>query len=78
MKGRFPANLLVSDDVLNDGIIHKSGTIEPHHKFKNERITYGKYNKPRADGPIATYGDSGSYSRFFSLDAWYDEMFGTD
>ena len=24
-KGRFPANLLVSDDVLNDGKITKSG-----------------------------------------------------
>ena len=38
VKGRFPANLLVSDDCLNDG-----------------------------------KGDSGSYSRYFDLDAWWNK-----
>jgi site-specific DNA-methyltransferase (adenine-specific) len=39
-QGRFPANLLVSDDVLNDGRVTKST------------------------------GGTGSYSRYFDLDAW--------
>lgn len=73
-KGRFPANLLVSDDVLNDGSIKKSGfrtqisqeamdnTAEGYHR-KNSSMYV---NKER----IIQYNDSGSYSRYFSLDAW--------
>jgi len=41
-EGRFPANLLCSDDVLNDG--------------------------------FGGYGDSGSFSRYFSLDAWWNNQ----
>ena len=66
-KGRFPANLLVSDDVLNDGLFRK-GSPGTRKARANTRNTYGEY------GPVGelTYGynDSGSYSRYFSLDAW--------
>lgn len=44
LQGRFPANLLCSDDVLNDG------------------KEYGLH-----------YNDSGSFSRYFSLDKWWEE-----
>ena len=44
--GRFPANLLVSDDALHNGIISRS--------------KYGDVER-----------DTGSYSRFFDLDAWF-------
>jgi len=75
-KGRFPANLLVSDNVLDTGKIHKSGKIEPHHIVKEDsegysvQDVYGKYKQLSADKHI-TYGDSGGFSRFFSLDAWW-------
>lgn len=63
--GRFPANLLVSDDVLNDGTDRKTGSVRAY--TANSKGGYGGY------APIRTTehtGDSGSYSRFFSLDAW--------
>ena len=75
-KGRFPANLLVSDDVLDTGKIHKSGKIEPHHIIKKDengysvQEVYGKYTQLTAEHHIS-YGDSGGFSRFFSLDAWW-------
>lgn len=61
-KGRFPANLLVSDDVLNDGVERKSGggnKAAKHHNWTN---------KPQT--PNFTGNDSGSYSRYFDLDKW--------
>lgn len=63
-KGRFPANLLVSDDVLNDGVERKSG------KPQGVRNTDGGYGGAYGTIPVTGFGDSGSYSRFFSLDAW--------
>ena len=75
-SGRFPANLLVQDDVLNNGIISKSGTL-----LKKHTITKGqtgsftpddwteKEQHPSKDYP----SDEGSLSRYFSLDAWYSK-----
>jgi len=70
-KGRFPANLLVSDDVLNDGIVSKSSDAIRHNnqsEFSGKGI-YGKYNSKDTKG----YNDSGSFSRYFDLDAWAKE-----
>jgi len=63
-NGRFPANLLVSDDVLDDGIEHKSQGAFSFDGSKFETDKTPTYNCP---------GDSGSYSRFFSLDAWAEK-----
>jgi len=74
-KGRFPANLLVSDDALNDGELTKTGTIDPHHVIKGDgeghqaNKVYGKYGLMPSENHV-TYGDEGSKSRFFDLDAW--------
>ena len=66
-KGRFPANLLVSDDVLNDGMEQKSGIKDTTKAYNNSSdIAYS----PRGDAPSTCFADSGSYSRFFDLDAW--------
>ena len=73
-KGRFPANLIVSDDSLNDGKIRKVGTIEPHHEYHETNKIYGKFPIISAD-KHTSYGDSGSYSRYFSLDKWYEAQF---
>lgn len=70
-KGRFPANILVSDDVLNDGSVHKSGRFEDHHVLdSNDRLTYGQF---KGSNNRVSYGDEGSYSRYFSLDSWAEK-----
>lgn len=70
-KGRFPANLLVSDDALDDGETTKSGLLESHHKITSPktRDIYGEYNDQLPE-EHTTYGDEGSKSRYFDLDAW--------
>ena len=69
-RGRFPANLLVSDDALNDGKSHEvSGTahLRKLHNNKPETgIIYGKYNSVNSILP----SDEGSFSRYFDLDQW--------
>lgn len=66
--GRFPANLLVSDDVLNDGKTHKSGDLKPEYNFGSKTVgIYGEYTRKEENHK----GDSGSFSRYFDLDAWF-------
>lgn len=76
--GRFPANLLVCDDALNDGDIHY-GT--------NEIVMRTTMTKSGIDTALgqgsgwnahknkfvvnASYDDTGSNSRYFDLDAWF-------
>ena len=69
-RGRFPANLLVSDDVLNDGKITKSenATFEPEDDPR-QSLGYGFTPKHRE----YFYNDMGSFSRYFSLDNWWQE-----
>lgn len=75
IKGRFPANLLVSDGALDTGETTKSGKFEPHHKIAKDenghsvKNVYGKYRHLPADQQVF-YGDEGSPFRFFDLDAW--------
>ena len=66
-NGRFPANLLVSDDVLNDGKNHKG----------NGDVGWSKLAPCISGFGMKTLGeetsspnDEGGYSRFYSLDAW--------
>jgi DNA modification methylase len=72
-NGRFPANLLVSDDALNNGIINH-GTNKPTARtagagaLGQNKGWNSHNNKPTVH---VTVNDSGSYSRFFDLDAWF-------
>ncbi len=61
-QGRFPANLLVSDDVLNDGRI--SNNYRPNFIGK---IT-GSQNFAGRRGVCNEQNDTGSFSRYFDLD----------
>ncbi len=74
-KGRFPANLLVSDDVLNDGVERKTGLRESGQKKSFSTISDHKWGfRGTKEGfkiPYTSDGDSGSYSRYFDLDKWY-------
>jgi DNA methylase len=70
-SGRFPANLLVSDDVLNDGRVTR-GTANTRHNNPSPNTSMSGANI----GHIS-YGhaDEGSYSRYFDLDAWWAKTF---
>jgi len=95
-KGRFPANLLVSDDVLNDGSKQSQG-----HWSKTKTTGYGKFGGGKSEysgvgrkepyiykghrykvkgfikdhklQALSNYDDCGSFSRYFSIDAWWNE-----
>ncbi|HXG51124.1 MAG TPA: site-specific DNA-methyltransferase [candidate division Zixibacteria bacterium] len=74
IKGRFPANLLVSDDVLNDGRITKSSAFKSA-TTKGRRNVYKQGEGGFADYTGGGYSDSGSYSRYFDLDKWWARTF---
>ena len=75
-KGRFPANLLCSDDVLNDGSVSKS-----REKYPNENLLpmdyygglkkeYPTNTKQEKDG----FTDKGTNSRYYDIDKWFDYL----
>lgn len=71
LGGRFPANLLVSDNVLDNGIItgnrgicYNSEWIESNNN-SSVKLGGGQHN--------CNPNDVGGFSRYFSLDAWWDK-----
>ncbi|RJR51786.1 MAG: hypothetical protein C4576_03295 [Desulfobacteraceae bacterium] len=68
-KGRFPANLLVSDEVLDDGWERRRSKprLKDHAGFRTKYVG-GETKSPDLRSFVS--GDSGGFSRFFSLDAW--------
>ncbi len=77
--GRFPANLLVSDDVLNDGNDSKIGLFKPRSNSRtaiqfNPNNGWHEHNMNPNDATAPdNYGDGGSFSRYFDLDKWWEE-----
>jgi hypothetical protein len=78
--GRYPANLLVCDDMLNDGKIYEFGKGLPHHK-RNKTLgvyqgnAYGKYNNVNPQLNYENYyGDKGTNSRYYDIDKWFDNI----
>lgn len=73
-KGRFPANLLVSDNVLDNGKKQSIG-----HNPNIKVIGYGSFGggtSKRVDWKEDTYiKDEGDFSRYFSLDEWWHVNF---
>jgi hypothetical protein len=71
-QGRFPANLLVSDDMLNDGVITKS---EGRKIYENEDININ--NNVYNDGwkrQKSDIKDKGTNSRYYDIDKWFDNL----
>jgi site-specific DNA-methyltransferase (adenine-specific) len=66
-EGRFPANLLISDDVLDDGKNHKGNHKVGWPKLAPCKSGFGM--KPLGE-KTSSPNDEGGYSRFYSLDAW--------
>jgi hypothetical protein len=67
--GRFPANLLVSDDMLNDGnvssIKQNKDYIPPNEANSIHNYSRGKYSGIQ---------DKGTNSRYYDIDKWFDNL----
>ena len=71
-RGRFPANILVSDDMLNDGSIGKGSGIEKmtvnNHSQTESKYQYSKIKKQ------FSIADKGSNSRYYNIDKWFENL----
>jgi hypothetical protein len=68
-QGRFPANLLVSDDMLNDGSV---SSIKQNKDYipPNEANSIHNYSRGKYSG----IQDKGTNSRYYDLDRWFDNL----
>jgi hypothetical protein len=76
-QGRFTPNLLVCDDMLNDGIIYKSGDGKSGMKLINHNVNnfaVGEDCSFHKESKTVHYGDKGSNSRYYDLDKWFDKV----
>lgn len=69
-QGRFPANIICSDNVLDDGESYKSGELDTDKHNAHHLGVFGSGNPINETHPKA---NSGSFSRYFSLDVWWEE-----
>jgi hypothetical protein len=73
-QGRFTPNLLVCDDMLNDGSVSKS------QRGRNDvgKPTYTGNSllnsKTTMNNTDRGFDDRGSSSRYYDLDKWFDKM----
>ena len=74
MDGRMPANLLVSDDVLNDGKTTKSNSGGIRKAGSELGQASGWNDHTNKDTIKNEIHDSGSFSRYFDLDAWSSQF----
>lgn len=70
-KGRFPANLICSDDALNDGVHGDTIGHVPSIRKRVDGQLYGFLKEQHLEAQ--TFADIGTFSRYFSLDAWWAE-----
>ena len=68
-QGRFPANILVSDDMLNDGSV---SSIKQNKDYipPNEANSIHNYSRGKYSG----IQDKGSNSRYYNIDKWFDNL----
>ena len=70
-NGRFPANIIVSDNALDIGMKHSIGHIPMQTKGISGKHIYGKYS-PIQRAEDSYLNDSGDLSRYFDLDFWFE------
>ena len=69
-RGRFPANLLVCDDMLNDGIKPNKG-----HRSKSKVSGYGEFGGGKSEyHGIGEYMNVDSTSRYYDIDKWFNNI----
>lgn len=72
--GRFPANILVCDDMLNDGIISKS-TIFDGRKPNIKGGNFGSKDVELLnERQYGGYDDKGTNSRYYDIDKWFENL----
>jgi hypothetical protein len=77
-QGRFTPNLLVCDDMLNDGNIiqyNKTRKDNGSYLWGHREEFVGTDNNPivnKVKGQF--FSDKGSNSRYYDLDLWFDKM----
>jgi hypothetical protein len=69
--GRFPANLLVCDDMLNDGVITKQNPRKYKADLDIQETSLLGFGDTRDKIQM---GDSGSSSRYYNIDKWFDKI----
>jgi len=69
-QGRFPANIICTDDALNDGVMTKSGA---GNKATKNAETFLGTGFGGTDNSIWK-ADSGSKSRYFDIDVWGEKQ----
>ena len=69
--GRFPANLLCSDDMLNDGNIVKSS-----NNWSNKTTLQSPYfsDEKQQIQKDTSYNDKGTNSRYYDIDKWFNKL----
>jgi len=69
-QGRFPANLLVSDDMLNDGSVNGNNKVSSITATKNHNYGWGF---KKITNIVVNY-DKGTNSRYYDIDKWFDKL----
>ena len=69
-QGRFPANILVSDDMLNDGSTTKGSGHKIPKRTNNSKNVLDLKTYHRE----AAYEDKGTNSRYYDIDKWFDKI----
>lgn len=69
-QGRFTPNLLVCDDMLNDGSITK---VQDNLKDTTKQYGGGNFGGGSVKNNFY-FGDKGTNSRYYDLDKWFDKV----
>ena len=69
LTGRFPANLLVSGNILDTGEKIKSHASSPEIGQRNFHFAF-RYGKGQTN-VLSNFGDEIDFSDYFSLDRWF-------
>ncbi len=73
-QGRFTPNLLVCDDMLNDGVVSKSSKNNIRKSDGFNKNAYGIGIGIKEGENNGEYGDKGTNSRYYDLDKWFDKV----
>ncbi len=70
-KGRFTPNLLVCDDMLNDGSVSQNNKKNKDSELQYDNNAVHKFYKKVG---VSRFNDKGTNSRYYDLDLWFDKM----
>ena len=73
-QGRFTPNLLVCDNMLNDGSVSKSVKGGKGKPLTNHNGITNKMMRPDTIQERNGFDDKGTNSRYYDLDLWFDKM----